>query len=72
MEQDRFKRFVKEAVEIRKRRGATMNRDEGQYQHSHIFDELLNSPSRKSPKVKGKTTGNFKIGTGIRTSVSLQ
>ena len=49
-----------------------MNRDEEQYQLSHIFDELLNSPPRKSPQEKGKPTGNSKIGTGIRTSVSLQ
>ena len=71
-EQDRFKRWVKEAVEIRKKRGTTMNRDEGQYHLSHIFDELLISSSRKSPKEKGKSTGNSKIGAGIHTSVSHQ
>ena len=31
-----------------------MNRDEGQYHLSHIFDELLISPLRKSPKGKEK------------------
>ena len=71
-EQDRFKRWVKEAVEIRKKRGTTMNRDEGQYHLSHIFDELLISSSRKSPKENGKSTGNSKIGAGIHTSVSHQ
>ena len=47
-----------------------MNRDKGQYHLSHIFDELLISPSRKSPKEKGKSTGNSKIGVGFYTSVS--
>ena len=40
-EQNRFKRWVKEAIEIRKRKGATMKLDEAQYLHSHVFDELL-------------------------------
>ena len=71
-EQDRFKRWVKEAVEIRKKRGTTMNRGEGQHHLSHIFDELLISPSRKCPKEKGKSTGNSKIGVGIHTNVSHQ
>ena len=29
-EQDRFKRWIKEAIAIRKKGGTTMNRDEGQ------------------------------------------
>ena len=45
-----YKRWVKEAIEIRKRRGATMNRDEGQYFLSHIFDELLLDKSPKKEK----------------------
>ena len=43
-ESDRFKRWVKEAIEIRKQ-GTTMNRDEGQYQLSHVFDDLLRKSS---------------------------
>ena len=30
-EQDRYKRWIKEAIAIRKKGGTTMNRDEGQY-----------------------------------------
>ena len=68
-EQNRYKRWVKEAIEIRKRRGATMNRDEGQYFLSHVFDELL---LEKSPK-RRKPTGNTKFpesgnSTGIGSS----
>ena len=37
-EQNRFKRWVEEAIEIRKRKGAFMNRDEGQYFLSHVYD----------------------------------
>ncbi|XP_072014852.1 uncharacterized protein [Amphiura filiformis] len=36
-EQNRYTHWIKEAIEIRKRRGTTMNRDEGQYQLSHIL-----------------------------------
>ena len=71
-EQDRFKRWVKEAVEIRKKRGTTMNRDEGQCHLSHVFGGLLISPSRKSPKEKGKSAGSSKISAGIYISVSHQ
>ena len=44
---DRYKRWVKEAIAIMKQ-GTTMNRDEGQYQLSHVFDDLLK-----------KSSGNF-------------
>ena len=54
-EQDRYKRWIREAIEIRKRRGATMNRDEGQYQLTHIFDDLLFSASKNPAENK---TGN--------------
>ena len=36
-EEDRYKRWIKEAIEIRKRKGKTMNRDDGQCQFTHIF-----------------------------------
>ena len=65
-EQNRYKRWVKEAIEIRKRRGATMNRDEGQYFLSHVYDELL---LEKSPKKK-TSTGNTKS-TAIGRSSSV-
>ncbi len=40
---------IKEAIEIKKRQGKTMNRDEGQYQLSHIYDDFLVTPGTKSP-----------------------
>ena len=40
-EQDRYKRWIKEAIAIRKKGSTTMNRDEGQYFLSHVFDEIL-------------------------------
>ena len=69
-EQERFTRWIKEAIEIRKRRGTTMNRDDGQYQLSHIFDEFLNLESKKSPD--GKSTGNTKTTAGVTSSVGCQ
>ena len=65
-EQDRFKRWIKEAIAIRKKRGATMNRDEGQYFLSHVYDEIL--LKTKTPDVK--STGNTKI--VARSAVSSQ
>ena len=67
-ETDRYKRWVKEAIEIRKRGSTTMNRDEGQYHLSHIYDELLlnkNLPIRKS-------TGNSKTSKNQRSSRRAQ
>lgn len=37
---DKFKRWIKEAIAIRKE-PKTMNRDEGQYNLNHMFEELL-------------------------------
>ena len=42
---------LKEVIEIRKR-GKTMNRDDGQYQFTHIFDEFLVPTGSKSPTGK--------------------
>ena len=55
-EENRYKRWIKEAIEIRKRGGKTMNRDEGQYQLTHIFDELLVQPSGSRSKSPKETT----------------
>ena len=46
-EDNKRKRCIREAIEIRKRKGHTMNRDMGQYHLSHVFDDLL-SPKEKS------------------------
>jgi hypothetical protein len=54
-EQDKYKRWIKEAIEIRKKRGTIMNRDEGQYFLTHIFYDLL---SEKTTSTSGKKSGN--------------
>ena len=51
-ESDRYKRWNREAIEIRKRGHNTMNHDEGQYFPTHVFDELLEKSQGK------KSTGN--------------
>ena len=40
-ERNRYHRWIKEAVEIRKRAPNTMNRDDGAYQLSHTWDMVL-------------------------------
>ena len=69
-EQNRYTRWIKEAIEIRKRRGTTMNRDEGQNQLSHIFDDFLTQGPKKS--LERKPTGNPKINAGTTSSVGCQ
>ena len=61
MEEDRYKRWIKEAIEIRKRRSKTMNRDDGQYHFTHIFDEFLVPTGSRS--LIGKETGNLAVTT---------
>ena len=56
-ESDRYKRWIKEAIAIRKQ-GTTINRDEGQYQLSHVFDDLLK-----------KSSGNFVAKQQSRSAV---
>lgn len=40
-ESDRMTRWIKEAVKIRKEKSNTINRDEGAYHLSHVYDTLL-------------------------------
>jgi hypothetical protein len=54
-ESDRYKRWIKEAISIRKQ-GNTMNRDEGQYNLSHVFDDLLKETSSGNPVAKKLAT----------------
>ena len=54
-EQNKYKRWIKEAIEIRKRGDATMNRDEGQYFLTHVYDELL---EKSLGTRSSKPTGN--------------
>ena len=61
-ETDKYKRWVKEAIEIRKQR-TTMNRDEGQFNLSHVFDDLLVAKTSrntvsKQPKSSAINTGS--------------
>ena len=49
IELEKNKMWIKEALEIRKKGGTTLNIDEGQYHLTHIFDDLLSGE---------KTSGN--------------
>ena len=64
-ESNKRKRWIREAIEIRKRKGDTMNRDEGTYHLSHVFDDLL-SPKEKS--LGDKRTGNSKTTKAVVVS----
>ncbi len=57
----------KEAIEIGKRGNNTMNRDEGQYFLTLVFDELL----QKSPGRKLTQSGNSKTSTKTSSGDSL-
>ena len=54
-ESDKYTRWIKEAITIRKQ-GTTMNRDEGQYNLSHIFDDLLMEKSSGNSVAKQRST----------------
>jgi len=45
---NRVDRWIKEAIHIRKEQDKSMNRDEGSYQLSHIYDNLF------APKLSGE------------------
>ena len=55
-ETKKYTRWVKEAIQIRKTGAANLNRDEGQYFLTHIFDDLLT----------GKQTGNTSSVASVR------
>ena len=44
-ETNRAARWIKEAIHIRKEQDKSMNRDEGSYQLSHIYDNLFAATS---------------------------
>ena len=61
-ETDKYKRWVKEAMHIRKQ-GTTMNRDEGQFNLSHVYDDLLvektsSNTVTKQPELSAINTGS--------------
>ena len=49
-EPERFTRWIKEAVHIRKEGQQAMNRDEGSYQLSHAYDRFLDTASSRRVK----------------------
>ena len=49
-EPERFTRWIKEAVHIRKEGQQAMNHDEGSYQLSHVYDRFLDTASSRRVK----------------------
>jgi len=49
-EPERFTRWIKEAIHIRKEGQQAMNRDEGSYQLSHAYDHFLDTTSTRRVK----------------------
>ena len=49
-EKERFTRWIKEAIHIRKEGQQAMNRDEGSYQLSHAYDRFLDTASSSCVK----------------------
>ena len=49
-EPERFTRWIKEAIHIRKEGQQAMNRDEGSYQLSHAYDRFLDTASSRRVK----------------------
>ena len=49
-ERERFTRRIKEAIHIRKEGKQAMNRDEGSYQLSHVYDRFLDTASSRCVK----------------------
>ena len=69
-EHDKRSREVREAIEIRKRGDTTMNREEGTFLLSHVYDPLLSTTTGNSIEVpKTVNTGATKAGN---TGTSLQ
>ena len=66
---DKYKRWVKEAITIRKQR-KTMNRDEGQFNLSHVYDDLL--VAKACGNTKPKLTPSNTDSTTVNNSVSKQ
>ena len=65
----RYKRRIKDHIAFRKKGGTTMNRDEGQYFLSHVFDEILMKKKHTIGRWTGKTEN---VARRQSTSVSSQ
>ena len=51
-EPDRPTRWIKEAVHIREEGHRSMNRDEGSYQLSHVYDRFLDVTADRRIKIQ--------------------
>ena len=56
-ETNKYTRWVKEAIQIRKTGADNLNRDEGQYFLTHIFDDLL-TDKKQTGNSKASVRGN--------------
>ena len=63
-ESDRYKRWIKEAITIIKQ-GATMNRDEGQYHLTHVFDDLLVDKTSRKTQPAGNAVAKQHSSTAV-------
>ena len=67
-ESDRKSRWIKESIWIRRRGQTTMNRDEGVYNLSHVYDPLLKT-AKETNNTNDRPTGS---GISRQSSVSRQ
>ncbi|XP_048120771.1 uncharacterized protein LOC125308359 [Alosa alosa] len=70
-ESNKFHRWIKEAVEIRKRASKTVNRDEGAYQLSHTWDTVLQGRPRlyEKPPEHPRGHGHPTTSGGMENSI---
>ena len=54
-ESDRFNRWIKESIHIRKHGKNCMNRDFGNYQLSHIWDKVISVSQPAQPKAQSQS-----------------
>ena len=59
-EPNRYRRWIKEAIEIRKRARDTINRDEGAYMLSHTWNTILQRPSSGGGAGRGQPGGTVR------------
>ena len=77
-EQNKTKRLIKEAIWIRRSGRKNLNRDDGNYFLSNIYDQLFTSPPTSSGNTKSSTgntkssDGNTRTSSGIGSKVNLR
>ncbi len=67
----RYKRWIKESISIRKQ-GPTMNGDEGQYNLSHVFDDLLVNKRTRNTFAAGNVVAKQHSSTAVNSSSVIQ